>query len=263
MPAADTPPLVFEHVSKTYPNGTRALADLTLAVGARQFVALLGPSGCGKSTLLRLAAGLETADAGRVLAPERDVGFVFQDPTLMPWATVADNVALPLRFARLPAADVAPRVATALARVGLSDAAALFPRELSGGMRMRVSIARAIVTRPRLLLMDEPFAALDEIGRFRLDGELVRLAERERWTVVFVTHSVYEAVFLANRVVVMAAAPGRVVADVPIAFDGPRDDELRDRPEFAATCAHVSALLRRAVDGAATGRSIDTPSPAR
>ena len=258
----DAASLAFDRVSKTYANGTRALADLTLAVAPREFVALLGPSGCGKSTLLRLAAGLETADAGRVHAPERDVGFVFQDPTLMPWATVADNVALPLRFARLPAADVAPRVAEALARVGLSDAAGLYPRELSGGMRMRVSIARALVTRPRLLLMDEPFAALDEIGRFRLDGELIRLAERERWTVVFVTHSVYEAVFLANRVVVMAAGPGRIVADLPIAFDRPRDDALRDGPEFAAACARVSGLLRRAVDDTETGRPIDVASPA-
>jgi NitT/TauT family transport system ATP-binding protein len=240
-------PLVFDRVSKTFANGTRALADVSLTVRPGEFVSLLGPSGCGKSTLLRIAAGLETADTGRCDAPDRDIGFVFQDPTLMPWGTVADNVALPLRFARLPERDIAPRVAEALARVGLSAAAAAYPRQLSGGMRMRASIARALVTRPKILLMDEPFAALDEIGRFALDRELLRLGEQEGWTVVFVTHSVYEAVFLASRVVVMAANPGRIVAERPVAFTATRDDALRDRAEFTAACAEVSALLRAAI----------------
>ena len=241
------PLLAFDRVSKTYPNGTQALADVSLTVRPGEFVTLLGPSGCGKSTLLRIAAGLESADDGRCHAPDRDVGFVFQDPTLMPWASVADNVALPLRFARTPERDIAPRVAEALARVGLTEAAAAHPRQLSGGMRMRASIARALVTRPKILLMDEPFAALDEIGRFALDRELLRLGAREGWTVVFVTHSVYEAVFLSSRVVVMAGNPGRIVAERAVAFAATRDDGLRDRAEFTAACAEVSALLRAAI----------------
>ncbi len=245
-PSADAPAVVFDRVSKTFANGRRALADVSLTVAPGEFVSLIGPSGCGKSTLLRIAAGLETADTGRVLRPERDIGFVFQDPTLMPWATVADNVALPLRFARTPERDIAPRVAEALARVGLAEVASAVPRELSGGMRMRTSIARALVTRPRVLLLDEPFAALDEIGRFALDLDLSRLAAREGWTVIFVTHSVYEAVFLASRVVVMAANPGRIVADEAIAFDRPRDEPLRDRADYTAACAAISARLRAA-----------------
>ena len=246
-PPDDAPHLVFERVSKTFADGTRGLDEVSLTVRRGEFVAVIGPSGCGKSTLLRIAAGLETADTGRVLRSERDIGFVFQDPTLMPWASVADNVALPLRFARLPERDIAVRVGEALARVGLADRAAAHPRELSGGMRMRTSIARALVTRPKILLLDEPFAALDEIGRFALDLELARLAASEGWTVLFVTHSVYEAVFLASRVVVMAAEPGRIVADLPIGFDAPRDESLRDGPAFTAACATVSAKLRGAV----------------
>jgi NitT/TauT family transport system ATP-binding protein len=250
-PAA-APHVVFDRVSKTFSNGRRALADVSLTVAPGEVVSLIGPSGCGKSTLLRIAAGLETADTGTVARPERDIGFVFQDPTLMPWGTVADNVALPLRFARTPARDIAPRVAEALARVGLTDAAAAYPRELSGGMRMRASIARALVTRPKILLLDEPFAALDEIGRFALDLELLRLAASQGLTVIFVTHSVYEAVFLSSRVVVMAGGPGRIVAETPIAFDAPRDEALRDRTDFTARCAEVSARLRAAV-GASAG----------
>ena len=255
------PPLVFDHVSKTFSDGTRALADVSLTVRPGEFVALLGPSGCGKSTLLRLAAGLETPDAGRIDRPDRDIGFVFQDPTLMPWGTAADNVALPLRFARTPDRDIAPRVAEALARVGLADRAAAFPRELSGGMRMRVSIARALVTRPRLLLMDEPFAALDEIGRFRLDADLLRLKARDGWTTLFVTHSVYEAVFLASRVVVMAGPPGRIVAEKTIAFDRPRDESLRDDPAYTAACSEVSALLRNAIGGSVAPARVDAVLP--
>ena len=244
-PAA--PHVVFDRVSKTYRNGTRALADVSLTVAPGEVVSLIGPSGCGKSTLLRIAAGLDTADTGTVTRPGRDIGFVFQDPTLMPWGTVADNVALPLRFARTPQPQIAPRVAEALARVGLADAAVAYPRELSGGMRMRASIARALITRPKILLLDEPFAALDEIGRFALDLELLRLAASEGLTVIFVTHSVYEAVFLSSRVVVMAAGPGHIVAETPIAFDGLRDEALRDRADFTGRCAEVSAQLRAAV----------------
>ena len=245
--AAASAGLVFDGVSRTYPDGTRALAGVSLTVRPGEFFSLLGPSGCGKSTLLRIAAGLEAPDRGDVRRGSDEVGFVFQDPTLMPWATVAANVALPLRFARRPAREIDARVAEALARVGLAERAAAYPRELSGGMRQRVAIARALVTRPRLLLMDEPFAALDEIGRFRLDADLLRLQARDGWTAVFVTHSVYEAVFLSSRVVVMGGAPGHIVAEKEIAFDAPRDEALRDGPAFAAACAEVSALLRSAI----------------
>lgn len=239
--------LVFERVGKTFANGTRALDDVSLAVAPGEFVTLLGPSGCGKSTLLRIAAGLDEPDEGRVIRPDHAVGHVFQDPTLMPWANAADNVALPLRFAHRPRGEIRERVAAALDRVGLAEAAGAFPRELSGGMRMRVSIARALVTRPPLLLMDEPFAALDEIGRFRLAADVVGLQAREGWTVLFVTHSVYEAVFLSSRIVVMAGRPGRIVAEKRIDFAAPRDETLRDRPEFGAAAAEVSALLRAAI----------------
>ncbi|MDK9696627.1 MAG: ABC transporter ATP-binding protein [Siculibacillus sp.] len=254
MPEArpSAPRIVFENVSKTFANGVRALADVSLVVAPGEFVSLLGPSGCGKTTLLRIAAGLEIPDAGRLDRPDREVGFVFQDPTLMPWASVADNVALPLRFARLDEREIAPRVMEALARVGLATVAGAFPRELSGGMRMRASIARALVTRPRILLFDEPFAALDEIGRFALDRELHELSARERLTVIFVTHSVYEAVFLSSRVVVMAANPGRIVGETSIAFAGPRDETLRDRAEFTAACSEVSAKLRDAMTAPST-----------
>jgi NitT/TauT family transport system ATP-binding protein len=241
------PRVVFDHVSKTYGRGTEALADVSLTVEPGEFVSLLGPSGCGKSTLLRIAAGLEHADAGRVERPERDIGFVFQDPTLMPWASVADNVALPLRFARTRRDEIGPRVAEALARVGLTAAAGAYPRQLSGGMRMRASIARALVTRPKVLLLDEPFAALDEIGRFALDLELLRLYADEGLTVIFVTHSVYEAAFLSSRVVVMAGNPGRIVGERPVDYVAARDEGLRDRAEFTAVAAEISALLRAAI----------------
>src|SRR5262245_39806708 len=198
-----TPVVRLESVRKVFGNGVVALADLDLVVGEHEFLSLLGPSGCGKSTALRLIAGLGRPTQGRVLRPTAqargDIGFVFQEPTLMPWATAFDNVWLPLRLegsSRAPARD---DVEAALAMVGLEGCAAAYPRELSGGMRMRVSIARALVTRPKLLLMDEPFAALDEITRQRLNDDLLRLWREQGWTVVFVTHSVYESVYLASR----------------------------------------------------------------
>ena len=249
--------LRLEGVGKTFPNGLRALERVDLAVADGEFVSLLGPSGCGKSTLLRLIAGLAEPSAGGILWPSgaprlarggrNDLGFVFQDPTLLPWATLFDNVWLPLRLAGLGRAQARGRIEEALALVGLDGFADAYPREASGGMRMRVSIARALVTRPKLLLLDEPFAALDEITRFRLNDDLLRLWRDQRWTVVFVTHSVFESVFLSTRLVVMAPRPGRVAAEVPIAFDGPRTGELRTSAEFAAQCRTVSAHLAEAM----------------
>ena len=183
-------------VGKTFDNGIAALAGLSFDVAAGKFVSLLGPSGCGKSTALRIVAGLSEASAGAVERPDGSLGFVFQDPTLMPWATVAANVSLPFKLRGVDSAASRAAVMRALARVGLDEFAEAYPRQLSGGMRMRVSIARALVTEPALLLMDEPFAALDEITRFKLNNELLTLWQEHRCTVIFVTHSVFESVFL-------------------------------------------------------------------
>jgi NitT/TauT family transport system ATP-binding protein len=214
-------------------------------------VSLLGPSGCGKSTLLRIIAGLVAPSSGRVIQAEGDLsrhlGFVFQEPTLMPWATVWENVYLPLRLAGTRRDAVAARIAEALASLGLEGFAQAYPRELSGGMRMRVSLARALVTEPRLLLLDEPFAALDEFTRFRLNEDLLRLWRRHHWTVIFVTHSVFESVFLSNRILVMTPRPGRIVADLPIDLPYPREGALRTEPRYAEQCRAISGLLSEAM----------------
>jgi NitT/TauT family transport system ATP-binding protein len=238
-------------VGKTFPNGTVALSPVTLSIAPESFTSLVGPSGCGKSTLLRLMAGLIEPTSGEIVRTSRAGGtsFVFQDATLMPWATVAENVALPLRLA--DAANIKSKVDEALERVGLAGFGHAYPRELSGGMKMRVSIARAVVTGPELLLMDEPFAALDEFTRFKLNDDLMSLWQKNRWTVVFVTHSIREAVFLSDRIVVMSPRPGRVVADVPITLPQ-RDAQLRLSHAFADQCARVSAALGDAMhEGAA------------
>ncbi|CAG9169642.1 ABC transporter ATP-binding protein [Cupriavidus respiraculi] len=261
---SDEPILFANQVQKTYPNGTTALERVRLSIRPGEFVSLLGPSGCGKSTLLKLFAGLETPTAGHVRwwgqsalpatapASGRTLAMVFQEATLMPWAKVHDNVRLPLDLARLPRDVADERVRRALALVGLSQFGKVYPRELSGGMQMRVSIARALATEPDLLLMDEPFGALDEFTRNRLDADLRALWAERGLTVVFVTHSIYEAVYLSSRVVVMAARPGRVIAD--IAIDGPpeRDEAFRVSPVFMQYCAQLSALLTQANTGADT-----------
>ena len=260
--ARRAPPLVrMAQVGKRFGNGVTALNDLNLDIGRHEFVSLLGPSGCGKSTALRLIAGLVTPTTGRIewpgtttQAPATDIGFVFQEPTLMPWATVFDNVQLPLKLQRqsqpAPGGSPTTDVDAALAMVGLSGFANAYPRELSGGMKMRVSIARALVTRPRLLLMDEPFAALDEITRIKLNNELLDLWRSQSWTVVFVTHSVYESVYLSSRIVVMAARPGRIVEEHAIDAPYPRDDEFRTSPLYNDCCRTVSRSLAQAMAGA-------------
>ena len=258
VPEMERSPLVrVEHVDKTFANGTTALKGLNLTVGRHEFLALLGPSGCGKSTALRLLAGLARPSRGRVswtesgLAGEQPrtgrVGFVFQDATLMPWATVFDNVFLPLRLAGQTRKAATERVEDALATVGLAEFRRAYPRELSGGMRMRVSIARALVTDPEILLMDEPFAALDEITRFKLNDDLLRLWQEKSWTVVFVTHSVFESVFLAQRVVVMAARPGRIASELIIGAPYPRDAGFRTGPDYGRFCREASAALHEAI----------------
>jgi NitT/TauT family transport system ATP-binding protein len=246
----------LQGVIKTFASGVTALDHLDLECRPGEFVSLLGPSGCGKSTALRLIAGLMEPTRGVVSlsggqggdARHGQIGFVFQEPTLMPWATVAANVRLPLAL-RHQGATANERVIAALMQVGLEGFERTYPRELSGGMKMRVSIARALVTEPALLLMDEPFAALDEVTRFRLNDDLIALWRAARRTVVFVTHSVFESVYLSERVVVMTPRPGRVFADLPIAAPYPRDRQFRTSPEYAALCRRVSEALAEASGG--------------
>jgi NitT/TauT family transport system ATP-binding protein len=254
-PSSSAPSVVtLRGVGKAFANGIVALDRLDLDVWPGEFVSLLGPSGCGKSTALRIIAGLSAPSAGKIewlpadgangKGPRR-IGFVFQEPTLMPWATVAANVRLPLKLQGLgPTAQ--PRVDAALARVGLAGFAQTYPRELSGGMKMRASIARALVTEPKLLLMDEPFAALDEITRFRLNNDLLTLWRSLGKTVVFVTHSVFESVYLSQRIIVMTPRPGRVFAELIIDAPYPRDERFRTSADYAASCRRVSEALTRA-----------------
>lgn len=253
MTPFDVPVVDILSAEKVFPNGFRGLAPIQLSVLSGEFVSLIGPSGCGKSTLLKLIANLIEPSDGRIQwwrgdfsrigQPARRLAFVFQDPTLMPWARVEANIRLPLDFARIDKASARNRVAAALRQVELTEAARRYPRQLSGGMRMRVSIARALVTDPDLLLMDEPFGALDEFTRNRLDEDLARLSLERRLTSVFVTHSIYEAVFLSSRIVVMASRPGRVFAEFPVDEPRPRTEAFRASPRFAELCRDLSALL--------------------
>jgi len=244
-------------VTKVYDNGVTALGPLDLDVAKGEFVALLGPSGCGKSTALRLIAGLSPPSAGTVNVSHRanevggrhPIGFVFQEPTLMPWANVRENVRLPLKLSHAPAAETDGRVSEALAQVGLLEFAGAFPRELSGGMKMRVSLARALVTHPDILLMDEPFAALDEITRFRLNNDLLVLWRKLHKTVVFVTHSVFESVYLSQRVIVMTARPGRISREFRIDAPEPRGEDFRTSTEYAGYCREVSNALAPSYSG--------------
>jgi NitT/TauT family transport system ATP-binding protein len=244
-------------VTKIYDSGVMALGPLDLDVRQGEFVSLLGPSGCGKSTALRLIAGLNAPTSGIVRVFHRidqsraghSIGFVFQEPTLMPWANVRENVRLPLKLARAPAAEANARVADILMQVGLAEFAGAYPRELSGGMKMRVSLARALVTDPDILLMDEPFAALDEITRFRLNNELLSLWRNLRKTVIFVTHSVFESVYLSQRVVVMTPRPGRISAELRIDAPEPRGEDFRTSAEYAAYCREVSHALAPSQSG--------------
>jgi NitT/TauT family transport system ATP-binding protein len=238
--------LAFDHVTKRFPSGVEALRDVSFAVERGDFLSLVGPSGCGKSTTLRLIAGLTEPSAGTLKWNSKPpaLGFVFQDPALMPWTTVEANVRLPLDLTGLSATAANTRVDEALGLVGLRAFANAYPRELSGGMKMRVSLARALAAKPSILLMDEPFAALDELTRERLNDELRELWATQKLTVVFVTHSIYESVYLSSRILVMSPRPGRVVADV--AMDEPRwrDPEFRISPLYGERCRAVRAALQ-------------------
>ncbi|OJX51537.1 MAG: nitrate/sulfonate/bicarbonate ABC transporter ATP-binding protein [Devosia sp. 66-22] len=247
----------MRNVSKVFSNGTLALKDMSLDVERGEFLSLLGPSGCGKSTALRIIAGLGAASSGSIDwpgstldsrgLPQGDIGFVFQEPTLMPWTTVFGNVYLPLKLEGVSKSAARSRVMETLSSVGLADFAEAYPRELSGGMKMRVSIARALVTKPKLLLMDEPFAALDEITRQKLNDDVLRLWRQSGVTVIFVTHSVFESAYLSNRIVVMKARPGQVSADIPLATSSDRDANYRTSEEYRATTDRVSRALQEAI----------------
>ena len=246
--------LILRSIGKVFGNDVEALRNVSLQINQGDFLSLLGPSGCGKSTILRIIAGLSSPTSG-VLdwrgAPmgKSDVGFVFQEPTLLPWASVFDNVWLPLRLQGVSRDAAAPQITEVLERVHLTGFEKAVPRELSGGMKMRVSIARGLVTRPRVLLMDEPFAALDEITRFKLNNDLLEMWKDERFTVVFVTHSVFESVFLSNRIVVMAAKPGRVFEEMTVDAPYPRDEVFRTSAQYAKLTRRASDALSKAMGG--------------
>jgi NitT/TauT family transport system ATP-binding protein len=258
-PTAATAPVAALHgVVKRFANGTLALDRLDLAIRSGEFVSLLGPSGCGKSTALRLIAGLTEPTGGSIwwgstprgARNKPEVGFVFQEPTLMPWATVFRNVMLPLELEGVQHRLATKRATEALERVGLAPFRDSYPRELSGGMKMRVSIARALVTDPPLLLMDEPFAALDEITRFKLNNDLLGLWREVGHTVIFVTHSVFESVYLSNRIIVMTPRPGRVFTELAVDAPYPRDESFRTSAEYARHCRIASQALSRAMGAA-------------
>jgi len=256
-PAGNRPVVTMRGVSKVFSNGTLALSNMSLSVQRGEFLSLLGPSGCGKSTALRIIAGLGAASSGTVDwpsstinskgLPQGDIGFVFQDPTLMPWSTVFGNVYLPLKLQGVGKDQARPRIMETLATVGLAEFAEAYPRELSGGMKMRVSIARALVTKPKLLLMDEPFAALDEITRQKLNDDVLKLWRQSGVTVIFVTHSVFESAYLSNRIVVMRARPGQVFSDIPLMTSAERAEQYRTSEEYRATTALVSKALQDAI----------------
>jgi len=251
-----TPAVEILSAEKTYPNGTQALLPVDLTIAEGEFITLLGPSGCGKSTLLKMVAGMLEPSDGRLLVwrkpvqqideSGRKMAFVFQAPTLMPWANVQTNVRLPLDLAGVPRKEADARVAEALALVGLDKFAGALPRALSGGMQMRVSIARGLVTQPDLLLMDEPFGALDEITRHKLDADLLDLWRKKKLTVIFVTHSIHEAVFLSSRVIMMAARPGRVVEQFQIDEPYPRNADFMVSPQFSRYAKQLQDSLLRA-----------------
>ena len=242
--------LTIENLGKVFSNGAVALDNVNMHIGRGEFVSLLGPSGCGKSTLLRIAAGLIAPSTGRVEwtpPPEKGgIGVVFQDPTLMPWAKSRKNVETPLRIAGAGVRERRARAMEMLTLVGLENISEAYPRTLSGGMKMRVSIARALVTRPPVLLLDEPFAALDEITRQQLNDDLLVICGKERLSVLFVTHSVAEAVYLSDRILMMRARPGSIIRELKINAPVPRAEGFRHSPQFAAYCGEISTALRAA-----------------
>ena len=242
--ATDGRVVAFEGACKVFPDGTEAVQQVSFAVRRGEFVSVVGPSGCGKSTLLRMASGLSPETSGRVDRAVQNVGFVFQDATLLPWRTVQRNVELLAELEGVPRADRSRLAAEAIRLVGLEGWENHYPKALSGGMKMRASVARALTTKPPLFLLDEPFGALDEITRGALNEELMRLYVSEQFAAIFITHSISEAVYLSSRVLVMSPRPGRIVAEVPVPFEYPRSPDLRFDPEFGNLASEVSHALR-------------------
>src|ERR1700686_4518723 len=248
---AGVPEIEIAGVTKQYGNAYAVLESIDLVVAKQEFLSIIGPSGCGKSTILKLIAGLASPNSGTIrvdgMTPQNareTISFVFQDATLLPWRTVKENIGLGLELEGIPKNRREKEIAALLELVGLKNVARAYPRELSGGMKMRVSIARALATNPRLMLLDEPFAALDEMSRDRLNEEILRLRAEQKWTAVFVTHSVSEAVFLSDRIVVLAPNPGRIHAEFRVELPGPRTSAIRTSREFDAIVARVSHTLR-------------------
>ena len=238
--------LSFENVSMTFDDGTKALDNVSLSINAGEFVTVVGPSGCGKSTLLRIASNLEANTGGSCTIDRNSIGYVFQDATLMPWRTVARNVELIAELHKLPKAERNKLSAEAIELVGLSGFEDKYPRQLSGGMRMRASLARSLVMKPKVFLFDEPFGALDEITRERLNDELLRLFQHEGFAGLFITHSITEAVYMSTKVLVMSARPGKIIAEFEVPFSYPRNHDLRYEPEFGELCGKISHALRGA-----------------
>lgn len=240
------PALVFDHVSMVFPDGTHAVDDVSFSVDRGEFVTVVGPSGCGKSTLLRIASGLTRHSGGACEVDLEHLGYVFQDATLLPWRTVRRNVELNAELQGMPKDERRRRAAEAIDLVGLTGHEGKYPKQLSGGMRMRCSVARALVLEPSVFMFDEPFGALDEITRERLNDELLKLFVDKGFAGLFITHSIAEAVFLSTRVLCMSARPGRIIADIPVSFPYPREHDLRYEPAFAELCGQVSEALKEA-----------------
>jgi NitT/TauT family transport system ATP-binding protein len=241
-----SPRLRFEHLSMVFPDGTHAIDDVSFTVHAGEFVTVVGPSGCGKSTLLRIASGLTEHTAGVCDVDRNSLGYVFQDATLLPWRTVQRNVELNAELQHMPKAERAAKAAEAIELVNLVGHEDKYPKQLSGGMKMRCSLARSLVLHPQIFLFDEPFGALDEITRERLNDELINLFNSEKFAALFITHSIAEAVFLSTRVLVMSARPGRIIGDYPIPFGAERPQEIRFLPEFAEICGQINNDLKDA-----------------
>jgi NitT/TauT family transport system ATP-binding protein len=247
-PASSNPDVAlrFDRVSMVFPDGTHAVDDVSFDVGAGEFVSVVGPSGCGKSTLLRIASGLERHTSGDCVIDRSSLGYIFQDATLLPWRTVRRNVELNAELQKMPKAERQAKVDEAIKLVHLEGHEAKYPKQLSGGMKMRCSVARSLVMNPKVFMFDEPFGALDEITREHLNDELIRLFRSEQFAGIFITHSIAEAVFLSTRVIVMSARPGRIIGDYAVPFEYPRSHELRFEPSFAELCGKVSADLKDA-----------------
>lgn len=245
-PATGAAALRFKNLSMVFPDGTHAVDNVSFDVQGGEFVTVVGPSGCGKSTLLRIASGLQKHTAGTCEVDRSSIGYVFQDPTLLPWRTVQRNVELNAELQGMDKQTRKQKADDAIRLVNLVGHEGKYPKQLSGGMKMRCSLARSLVLRPKVFLFDEPFGALDEITRERLNDELISLFQHEKFAGLFITHSIQEAVFLSTRVIVMSARPGRIIGDYQVPFAFPRQHDLRYEAAFAELCGRISADLKEA-----------------